>query len=166
MPAASRLIGTLWRSVGARKASVESRLGAGADAERRPVSHTRSSNRTCGFPASGFPTGFIVNSRTRAHRPLQTYHAQGTKHLFLRELAGTLRRHLVAPSQKMPYLLLHIPVFRPVCLGRCPKVEVPSPASDNLIQPLAHFFPWFYVSRHQHLPHFLLDPGHALLRRT
>src|ERR1039458_1126958 len=27
---------------------------------RNPVSPPRSSNRTCGFPASGFPTGFIV----------------------------------------------------------------------------------------------------------
>ena len=27
---------------------------------RKPVSPPRSSNRTCGFPASGFPTGFIV----------------------------------------------------------------------------------------------------------
>src|SRR6516162_9085601 len=28
--------------------------------KRRPVSHPRSSNRTCGFPASGFPTGFTA----------------------------------------------------------------------------------------------------------
>ena len=44
---------------------VESRMGAGADVRRRPVSHPRSSNRTCRFPASGFPTGFIIGSRTR-----------------------------------------------------------------------------------------------------
>ena len=30
---------------------------------QRPVSHPRSSNRTCGFPASGFPTGFTVRPR-------------------------------------------------------------------------------------------------------
>ena len=36
-------------------------MGAVAWAIRhRPVSHPRSSNRTCGFPASGFPTGFIA----------------------------------------------------------------------------------------------------------
>ena len=36
-------------------------MGAVAWAIRhRPVSHPRSSNRTCGFPASGFPTCFIV----------------------------------------------------------------------------------------------------------
>src|SRR6266702_2305802 len=39
---------------------VEPRMGASTDAKRRSVSHPRSSNRTCGFPASGFPTGFIV----------------------------------------------------------------------------------------------------------
>ena len=40
---------------------VKSRKGAVAWAVRqRPVSLPRSSNRTCGFPASGFPTGFIV----------------------------------------------------------------------------------------------------------
>ncbi len=39
-------------------------MGAVACAIRhRPVSHPRSSNRTCGFPASGFPTGFIVGIR-------------------------------------------------------------------------------------------------------
>ena len=39
-------------------------MGASTDAERRPVSHPRSSNRTCGLPASGFPTGFTADSRT------------------------------------------------------------------------------------------------------
>ena len=44
------------RAVGAH---VESRTGAVAWAMRqRSVSRPRSSNRTCGFPASGFPTGF------------------------------------------------------------------------------------------------------------
>ncbi len=42
-------------------ALVESRMGAVAWAMRqRSVSHPRSSNRTCGFPASGSPTGFVV----------------------------------------------------------------------------------------------------------
>jgi hypothetical protein len=40
---------------------VESRMGAVAWAMRqRSVSHPRSSNRTCRFPASGSPTGFTV----------------------------------------------------------------------------------------------------------
>ena len=51
---------------------VESRTGAGTDAERRPVSRPRSSNRTCPFRASGFPTGFIADSRTRGSWPLES----------------------------------------------------------------------------------------------
>src|ERR1700737_2138399 len=44
-----------------RCGSVESRMGAVAWAMRqRSVSHPRSSNRTCGFPASGSPTGFVL----------------------------------------------------------------------------------------------------------
>src|SRR6266487_4892352 len=47
-------------------ASVESRMGAVAWAMRqRSVSHPRSSNRTCGFPASGSPTGFTVRHTAR-----------------------------------------------------------------------------------------------------
>ena len=52
------------RAVGAH---VESRTGAVAWAMRqRSVSRPRSSNRTCGFPASGFPTGFIVKPAAAA----------------------------------------------------------------------------------------------------
>ena len=41
--------------------TVESRMGAVAWAMwQRAVSHPRSSNRTCGFPASGSPTGFTA----------------------------------------------------------------------------------------------------------
>jgi hypothetical protein len=60
------LVAYMWEAVlwagGRRGNGVESRMCAGADAERRPVSHPRSSNRTCRSPASGFPTDF-----TRKH---------------------------------------------------------------------------------------------------
>jgi RND family efflux transporter MFP subunit len=47
--------------VDANVSEVESRRGAVAWAMRqRSVSSPRSSNRTCRFPASGFPTGFIA----------------------------------------------------------------------------------------------------------
>jgi hypothetical protein len=50
-----------------RAALVESRMGAVAWAMRqRSVSHPRSSNRTCGFPASGSPTDFTVRHTARA----------------------------------------------------------------------------------------------------
>ena len=52
------------RRRGRRSLVVESRMGAVAYAMRqRPVSHPRSSNRTCGFPASGSPTGFTASMR-------------------------------------------------------------------------------------------------------
>ncbi len=107
----------------------------------RAVSHPRSSNRTCPFRASGFPTGFIVDSRTRAHRPLQAHYAQRAEHPFLRELAGALRRHLVAPPQKVPHFVIDILVDCPISLRRAPAAEVGSPALQLLIQPLAHFRP-------------------------
>ena len=48
-------------------AIVESRTGAVAWAMRqRSVSRPRSSNRTCGFPASGFPTGFTARHTAAA----------------------------------------------------------------------------------------------------
>src|SRR6202008_3168535 len=48
---------------------VESRKGAGAWAIRqRSVSLPRSSNRTCGFPASGFPTDFTAGPRGASER--------------------------------------------------------------------------------------------------
>src|SRR5450759_1048021 len=146
---------------------VESRGCARALAQqRRPVSHPRSSNRTCPFQSSGFPTGFIVDSQTHAHRPLESHHPHGTEHPFLRELAGALRRHLVTPPQKVPHCVIDMLVNRPVSLARRTTAEVCSPAFQYLIQPLTHLFPWLHVARHQQLSHFRLDPGHALLRRT
>jgi hypothetical protein len=44
----------------ARNGRVEEGRGGLAEWPSPPVSLLRSSNRTCGFPASGFPTGFIV----------------------------------------------------------------------------------------------------------
>ena len=69
-------------------ASVESRMGAVAWAMRqRSVSHPRSSNRTCGFPASGSPTGFTVRhtkqstDRKRHLRGVLSFFA--SRHSFL-----------------------------------------------------------------------------------
>ena len=71
-------------------------MGAVTDHNGRPVSQPRSSNRTCGFPASGFPTGFTAGSRTGCvKRPPQAIHAQGTVHLLHRKQACALRGHLV-----------------------------------------------------------------------
>ena len=71
---------------------VESRMGAGTGAERRPVSHPRSSNRTCPFRASGFPTGFIVDSRI-CHPGREAAPMPGDQIQHPRSLTSTLRGH-------------------------------------------------------------------------
>src|SRR5450631_1862095 len=79
---------------------VESRMGAGADVDRRPVSHPRSSNRTCRLPASGFPTGFVADSRAGlTERTSEPEHTQFTKDPLHRKRTSALRLHLVTPSQ-------------------------------------------------------------------
>src|SRR4030095_13427087 len=69
-------------------------MGASTDAKRRPVSHPRSSNRTCGFPASGFPTGFtarLTNEGSLGH--LEATGFRVPKHHFIAELTGAARLH-------------------------------------------------------------------------
>jgi hypothetical protein len=88
-------------------------------AECRPVSLPRSSNRTCLFQASGFPTGFIVNSQTRAHRPLQANHTERAEHPFFGELAGALLGHLVTPSQKVPHWCRYLCPYCGLLSQRC-----------------------------------------------
>jgi hypothetical protein len=71
----------------------------------RPVSRHRSSNRTCAFPASGFPTGFTAGSRDSA-RPAPVAHPRYTKlaaDRFHSEGAAALRRRLVAPDEEVAY---------------------------------------------------------------
>src|SRR5437867_3289815 len=88
---------------------VESRMGASTDAERRPVSHPRSSNRTCRFPASGFPTGFTVDSRTRIQLDVaEPENSQLPEHRLATEAGGAARLHLMTPPQEMPYAVVHV----------------------------------------------------------
>src|ERR1035437_3423263 len=93
-----------------RKVRVESRMGAGTDASgRRPVSHPRSSNRTCGFAASGFPSDFIAGSRARAPKLIpQPEHTQLAVNPLRRKLTGALRLHLVSLPQEMPHAVFYI----------------------------------------------------------
>jgi hypothetical protein len=54
---------------------------------QRSVSHPRSSNRTCGFPASGSPTGFTVKhtqeSTDRKRRLRGVLSSFASRHSFL-----------------------------------------------------------------------------------
>src|SRR5437588_9487575 len=104
---------------------VESRSGAGADAKRRPGSRPRSSNRTCPFRASGFPTGFTADSRARLQLNVaKPENSQLAEHRLRREAAGATRGHLVTPPQEMPYALIDVVVDRPIRRRPGPMAEV------------------------------------------
>src|ERR1017187_8243933 len=127
--------------------AVESGMGAGTDVWRRPVSHSRSSNRTCRFPASGFPTGFIADSRSGVtQRTPEPEDTQLTEDPLHRKLTGALRLHLVPLSQKMPYPFLHMLIEHFVRLAGTPQSEVRFPSSEFLIQPVAYLFPWSSIA--------------------
>src|SRR5215469_14316133 len=142
-------------------------MGASTDAERRPVSHPRSSNRTCGLPASGFPTGFTVDSRTGFQlSSTNLQYSQFAEHCFFGETAGAARLHLMAPPQEVPYALIDVVTNRPVRIGPGSIAEVRRPAPQYLIQPTSHLLPRSLVAGHQKFSHFPFDACHRLLRRT
>ena len=90
---------------------VESRMGAGTDVGCRPVSHPRSSNRTCGFPASGFPTGFIV----RPTAVVQRQNAEPPKDQITGESFGSAAGYLMPPSEEMSDASADVVINRFVC---------------------------------------------------
>ena len=142
-------------------------MGASTDAKRRPVSHPRSSNRTCGFPASGFPTGFTVNSRTRSQLYLtELENPQLAKNDIIRETCGAARPHLVTPPQEMPHAIRNVMIDRPIRLRPSAIAEVRRPASQNLIQPSPYVRPRPQIAGNQKVSHLFLDARHRLLRRT
>src|SRR3954452_14544904 len=77
---------------------VESRTGAVAWAIRHhPVSRPRSSNRTCGFPASGFPTGFIA----RHTAVIQRHDTETPKDQITGKSFGAATGYLLPPFEKV-----------------------------------------------------------------
>src|SRR5215831_18201573 len=142
-------------------------MGASTDVERRPVSHPRSSNRTCPIKASGFPTGFSADSRTSFHLgSAELQYPQLAKHSFDAETVGAARWHLVTPPQEMSYALINVVVNRVVRRYSGSVAEVRRPAPQNLIQPVPRLLPGPRVAGHQKLPHLFLDACHRFLRRA
>ena len=87
----------------------------------RPVSHPRSSNRTCRFPASGFPTGFIVGHTSVAQlHPAQPQHSEFAEDFVVGEFAGASCLHLVTPRQEVSNALIDVIIDRPISLHRVP----------------------------------------------
>src|SRR5215469_17682396 len=117
--------------------------------------------------ASGFPTGFTADSRTRLHLiTAELHYSQLAKHRFDTEAIGAAGVHLVTPPQEMPYALIDVVANRPIRCGPGSVAEVRRPAPQSLIQPVPHLFPSPRVAGHQKLSHLPLDACHRLLRRT
>jgi hypothetical protein len=137
---------------------VESRPGAGADAKRRPGSRPSSSNRTCPFRASGFPTGFTVDSRTRPQLHItKPEYPQLAEDRFRWKAAGAARGRLVASPQEMPYTLVDVVVDCPVCRRPGSVAVVCRPASEHPIEPIPHLRPRPDIARHQQVSHLSFD---------
>src|ERR1700692_2948762 len=104
-------------------------MGAGTDVGRRPVSHPRSSNRTCGFPASGFPTGFVV----RRTSVVQCQNPKPPEDQITREAFDSTTRHLVPPSEEVSDAFAVIMVNRSVCPAACAMAEVGRPTAQKTV---------------------------------
>src|SRR5271155_5144040 len=107
-----------------QRITVESRKGAVS--LERSVSPPRSSNRTCGFPASGFPTGFMAGSRQDAlpSAMAQSRHTERAEHSGHRERPDASRGHLVASREEVADTVINVRLDRPVRDVMRPRAEV------------------------------------------
>src|SRR5258708_15283078 len=130
---------------------VESRKGAvpSSHPAGRPVCLPRSSNRTCPFRASGFPTDFTNGSRTRPQVNIaQSQHAQIPEHNRVRESGSAARSHLVAVSQEVPHALIDVVIDRSIRHQARSVTEVVRPPPQNSVEAIAHVRPPYHAARH------------------
>ena len=132
------------------------------------VSPPRSSNRTCGFPASGFPTGFTTGSRHGAFPPQmsQSRHTKFAEHRFHAERPDAARGHLVTPDQEVTHTVIQMGLDHAVrgVVGSGTEVAAPSP--QQAVHRAAHLFPWPLIARYQYLTQLVLQTLHTLVRRA
>ena len=114
--------------------------------KHRPVSHPRSSNRTCPFRASGFPMDFTAGSRN-SRRRAKPKDLEFAKDPLIAIVLGAAQLHLMAPFQEMPYAIGDVIVDFSIRRGAGTVGKVGRPASENLIEAGAHFFPCSNVFR-------------------
>src|SRR6266853_5937018 len=72
----------------------------------------------------------------------------------------------MTPPQKMPYALVHVPVYDPIRLVQTPVAEVVLPASQLRIEAVANFLPAAVLTRSQHIVNPLLESLDRLLGRA
>ena len=114
----------------------------------RSVSDSRSSNRTCSFPASGAPTGFTPDSHSRPHDPrFQTEHAELTNDVLRPKSSRASRRHLVPSSEKVLHGVCDVVVDG--AIGQHPRTipKVRGPASESPIEVGRHLRPSCVIPR-------------------
>src|SRR5215471_14777457 len=100
--------------------------------------------------ASGFPTGFTADSRTRVHTSsAELQYSQLAKHRWDAEAAGAAGVHLVTPPQEMPYALIDVVINRLIRRGPSSVTEVRRPAPQYLIQPASYLLPGPRVTGYQ-----------------
>ncbi len=83
----------------------------------RSVSSPRSSNRTCGFPASGSPTGFTSRPTawSKVHAD-EVQHAKLPEHDLGREAPRSAPLHLATMDEEVAHAVVDMVVDRPVGL--------------------------------------------------
>src|SRR6266511_3831883 len=121
---------------------------------RRSVSHPRSSNRTCRFPASGSPTGFTVR-----HTAFSIDH-------FVGESTSAASRYLVPSCEEVAHTLIDVVVDTSEYRPMRPIGEVARPAKQKRVQRIAHVRPGIVVAGRQQITDLCLEPLHALLGRA
>ncbi len=132
-----------------------------------PVSPPRSSNRTCRFPASGFPAGFTSTLSAVGLTILgQAMDAQLPEDRSMAEANSASRLHFVPPCEKAPHVLYDMPVERAMRLPAGSVAEVAVPAAQDRVQPIPGVRPGPAVGGFKMIAHALLEPGHALWRRA
>ena len=106
------------------------------------VSHPRSSNRTCGATASGFPTGFSSwhTLDGRSYRPWQHY-SKFCEHSFRRIPTDASRTHLMPFNQKTSDAVVYIPFHRTIRNHRRAIAKVSAPTPQKRIQPGSYIRP-------------------------
>jgi len=124
-------------------------------------------NRTCRFPASGFPTDFATGSRRLTNAiPLKTYDPQLPRHHFGWETSGTATPGgLLASPQKVPHAIIDVGIDLPVCFAQAAVGKVLFPAPQFCVELVAHFLPRLHLARLQQIVYPLLEFADGLLGR-
>jgi hypothetical protein len=100
---------------------------------QRSVSTPRSSNRTRRFPATGFPTGFIVGHTSPKMHASKAQHAKILEDIVVRELARASALHLVPSGEEVSNAFIDIVVDRPVGLQPSAIAKVRGPSAQECV---------------------------------